>query len=149
MEAKMESECRWISNKAFVERRYQTTQLDGKTISGVQIIGWNPQEQAVQSWNFSSDGGFASGLWTPVPQGWSAQIRALPAMVHTTTSVNTFRRLDDNAYVWQAKLRTLGSQVLPDTQEIVLKRVKPSEVIPLSFSFSLRTNIFTLKNCWD
>jgi uncharacterized protein (TIGR02246 family) len=122
--AKMDSECRWVANKAFVERRYVTTQPDGQTISGVQIIGWNPQEQAVQSWNFSSDGGYATGLWTPVAQGWTAQIRGTTGDGTTTTSVNVLKRLDDNAYVWQAKQRTLGSQALPDSQEIVLKRVK-------------------------
>ena len=59
---KTASVCRWIANKSFLERNYTITQVDGTQASGIQLIGWNPQDGHVQSWNFSPDGGHAVGV---------------------------------------------------------------------------------------
>ncbi len=120
--AKTESVCRWVANKSFVERTYTVTQADGATASGVQLIGFNPQEGCVQSWNFSSDGGHAVGVWSPRAGGWAAEIRGVTGDGAPTTAVNLLTRLDDNAYVWQSVQRTAGGTPLADTDEVVLKR---------------------------
>jgi uncharacterized protein (TIGR02246 family) len=122
--AKSESVCRWVANKSFVERSYTITRLDGSTTTGVQIIGWNPIEGHVQSWNFSSAGGYAVGIWTPQTGGWSAEIRGVTGDGVETLAINTLTRLDDNAYVWQSTNRSAGGQELPDTEEVVMKRNK-------------------------
>ncbi len=120
--AKTESVCRWVAGKSFVERKYTITHADGSAASGVQLIGWNPQGGHVQSWNFSSDGGQAIGVWSPREGGWSAEIRGVTGDGTPTTAVNTLTRLDDNAYVWQSVNRSAGGRSLPDTEEVVLKR---------------------------
>ena len=120
--ASTESVCRWVANKSFVERSYTGTHADGTKTSGVQLIGWNPQGGHVQSWNFSSDGGHAVGVWTPRESGWAAEIRGVTGDGIATTAINQLTKLDDNAYVWQSVQRTAGGQSLPDTDEIVLKR---------------------------
>jgi uncharacterized protein (TIGR02246 family) len=124
--AKTESVCRWVASKSFVERNYKVTHADGTTASGVQLIGWNPEGGHVQSWNFSSDGGHAVGVWTPTADGWSAEIRGVTGDGLPTVAVNLLTRLDDNAYFWQSVQRTAGETSLPDTDEVVLKRL-PTE----------------------
>ena len=62
--AKMETDCRWVANKSFVQRSYTVTLPDQTTTSGVQLIGFNPLEGHIQSWEFSPDGGHAVGVWT-------------------------------------------------------------------------------------
>lgn len=126
--SKSESVCRWIANKSFVERTYTTTQPDGTVASGVQIIGWNPERGHVQSWNFSSEGGHAVGVWTPRQRGWAAEVLGVTGDGTPTTAVNTLTRLDDNAYVWQSVQRTAGGRSLPDTDEVVLKRRATAEL---------------------
>ncbi len=125
--AKSESVCRWVANKSFVERKYQVTQTDGTTTSGVQLIGWNPELGRVQSWNFSSDGGHAVGVWSPRENGWSAEMRGTTGAGLPTTAINLLTRLDDNAYVWQSIQRTLDGRPLPDTDEVVLKRRRAAQ----------------------
>jgi uncharacterized protein (TIGR02246 family) len=119
---KTESVCRWVANKSFVERKYTSTAVDGTKTSGVQLIGWNPDNGHVQSWNFSPDGGHAVGVWAPREGGWTAEMRGVTGDGMPTTSVNLLTRLDDNAYVWQSVQRTVGGISLPDTDEVVLKR---------------------------
>ncbi|MCA9143704.1 MAG: SgcJ/EcaC family oxidoreductase [Planctomycetales bacterium] len=120
--ATITSVCNWLANKSFVERRYTSAHADGTETSGVQLIGWNPMDGHVQSWDFSPDGGHAVGLWSPREGGWIAEMRGVTGDGAETTSVNTLTRLDDNAYVWQSVQRTMGGIELDDTGEVVLKR---------------------------
>lgn len=121
--AKTESVCRWVANKSFVERSYTATRPDGTTASGVQLIGFNPQAGHVQSWSFTSDGGHAVGIWSPREKGWSAEVHGVLGDGTSTTAVNLLTRLDDHAYVWQSVQRAAGGVSLPDTDEVVIKRV--------------------------
>src|SRR5262245_17357768 len=124
--ARSRSVCRWIADQTFVERTYSTKQPDGAVSSGVQIIGFSPESGRVQSWNFTSDGGHAVGVWTPRPGGWSAEMRGVMGDGTETTAVNLLTRLDDSAYAWQSVQRSAGGRALPDTDEVVLKR-RPAE----------------------
>lgn len=124
---RIQSHCRWIGNKSFVQRRYIVTEVDGTMSSGVQMVGWNPLDGHVQSWDFSPDGGHAVGIWAPVEGGWIAEIHGVTGEGLTTNSVNTMIRLDDNAYVWQSTGRSVGEESLPDTGEVILKRQTTSE----------------------
>jgi hypothetical protein len=122
---KTESECRWIGDKSFVERKYTTTGLDGAQKTGLQIIGWNAQDDQVHSWNFSPDGSFAVGVWAPIEDGWQASVTGATADGTPTTATNRLQRLDDNAYVWQSVERSLGDTAIPDTDEVVIRRATP------------------------
>jgi uncharacterized protein (TIGR02246 family) len=120
--AKSVSVCRWVANKSFVERKYTVMHPDGSKTTGVQLIGWNPQDGHVQSWNFSSDGGHAVGVWSPQENGWSAEVEGVTGEGASTTAVVTLTRLDENAYAWQSVQRTLDGNPVPDTDEVVIKR---------------------------
>ena len=98
------------------------TNPDHTTTSGVQLIGFNPEGNRIQSWNFSPDGGHAIGTWTPRDKGWAAEIRGVAGDGTITTAVNLLTKLDDNAYVWQSIQRTAAGAALPDTEEVVLTR---------------------------
>jgi uncharacterized protein (TIGR02246 family) len=119
---KTESVCKWIGDKSFVERRYTTKATDGAETTGVQIIGWNAQAGRVQSWNFSADGSFAHGVWSPTAGGWRASVSGVTVNGATTSAVNHLHRLDDNAYVWQSVDRSLGDAALPDSDEVIMRR---------------------------
>jgi uncharacterized protein (TIGR02246 family) len=120
--AKMETDCRWVANKSFVQRSYTVTLPDQTTTSGVQLIGFNPLEGHIQSWEFSPDGGHAVGVWTTHEGGWTAEMRGVSGDGSPTASVNTITMLDDNAYAWQSFQRRIGDVALPDTDEVVIKR---------------------------
>ena len=116
------SVCRWIAEGHFIERSYTSTHVDGTSSSGVQLVGWNPSAEHVQSWSFSPDGGYATGMWFPQPGGWVGHMLGTTGDGLPTSSINQFRKLDDNAYVWQAIHRSVGGKSLPDTHEVVWKR---------------------------
>jgi hypothetical protein len=118
----MEVDCRWIADGNFLERRYSVKRSDEVTSSGLQIIGWNPQAQQIQSWVFSSDGGHAVGLWNPTESGWAIEASGMLADGTPTRAVNLVTRLDDNAVVWRSIARLADDIPLADTEEVLLKR---------------------------
>ena len=63
-----------------------------------------------------------NNVWSPVEEGWRAETQGVTGEGAMSTSTIVLRRLDDNAYVWQALDRTLDGESLPDSDEIVLKR---------------------------
>ncbi|HQX51107.1 MAG TPA: nuclear transport factor 2 family protein [Planctomycetaceae bacterium] len=117
-----ESDFRWVADQSFVERKYTVTHVDGSQTSGIQMIGWNPQGNHIQSWTFEPQGGHSVGIWSPTEDGWSVIVKGTTGDGVPSMSVTTLRRLDDNAYVWQSTQRSLGGVALPDTDEVVLKR---------------------------
>lgn len=122
--ARSESVCRWIAGKNFVERQYSTKHADGTTASGLQIIGWDSQSGSIRSWNFSPDGGNATGVWSPIEGGWQAVVQGTTGDGRATSATNFLMRLDDNAYLWQSTERQVDGQSLPDTDQVVMKRQK-------------------------
>lgn len=122
--AKTEMTCRWIANKSFLERAYRVTKGSQVIAGGVQIVGWNAQLGRPQSWLFAADGGHVVGQWTPKENGWRIDSQGMLADGTPTSAVTTFTKLDDNAFAWQSLARTAAGMALPDTDELVLKRVQ-------------------------
>lgn len=124
---KTEYVCRWVANKSFIERKYIVTHPDQTVTGGIQFIGWNPQAERVQSWNFASDGGHSVGMWQPHDNGWVAELVGMTGQGVSTSAVNVFTKLDENACTWQSLRRRVGDQSLPDTDEVVIRRVPSKE----------------------
>lgn len=116
---------RWIANRSFLQREYTVRKGALTTSSGVQIIGWDPQSRQVRSWSFDASGGHGAGLWTPTPQGWRIQSSGVLADGIPTSSQDFIIRVagDDDVLGWRSERRKAGATELPDTPEIVLKRV--------------------------
>jgi len=121
-DVKSASDCRWIANKSYLQRTYSVTSKDQVTSSGMQIIGWNPRAQQIQSWTFSSDGGMAVGNWIGNEMGWVIELQGTQADGTPTSAINLLVPLDANGFSWQSVARHVGDISLPDTEEIVLKR---------------------------
>jgi uncharacterized protein (TIGR02246 family) len=120
--ATTKSVCRWLPGKSFLERRYSVADVGGRQSSGLQLIGWDSQKGRVVSWNFTSDGGHAVGVWAPRPNGWAIETVGYHLDGTETRAVNLLTRLDNNAYAWQSIHRSVNGASRPDTDEIVIKR---------------------------
>jgi uncharacterized protein (TIGR02246 family) len=122
-DAKMEVVCRWLANKNFIERKYSVQESGRETSSGLQVIGWDPLQQRVQSWTFTSDGGYAIGVWSPREKGWAVVSKGVMADGTISTSVNLMTLIDRDGLTWQSVERAAGGVRLPDLEEVLLKRV--------------------------
>ena len=65
------TECQWTENRSFITRSFTVAVQGEITMSGMQIIGWDPAARTIRSWTFDSDGSFAgSATWTCKKDRW-------------------------------------------------------------------------------
>ena len=123
----VEIDCRWIANKKFAERAFSVFENGSLTHSGKQIIGLDPVSQQITSWLFDSTGGHDVGVRTPQGKGWIVESTGVLADGTPTSAVNRLTAVDDDSFSWQSVNRTAGDQSLPDSSEVLVKRVSATD----------------------
>ncbi len=75
-DAEVELDCNWTKNKNFLTRAFKIS-VDGQTIRGMQVIGWDPAAKAIRSWTFDSNGTFAEATWEHRGDRWFIRNRGV------------------------------------------------------------------------
>jgi hypothetical protein len=91
-------------------------------LSGMQIIGWDPEAKIFRSWTFDSDGGFAEATWENKKDRWYVRNHGILADGRKATMTNIIKKIDDNSFSWQTIERTAGGEILPNIDEVVIVR---------------------------
>ncbi len=115
--------CDWAAGKSYLKRDFEVKR-DGQVISSsVEIIGWDPLQQQVASWTFSSEGGRSFGLWYQTAEGWLVQQSGVAADGSMTSAISWWAPLADGALGWSGAMRSIDGQPLADPRDVVLVRV--------------------------
>jgi uncharacterized protein (TIGR02246 family) len=122
-------DCQWLPGKSYLSRSYTVTEKGATVGSGLQIIGWDPTLQQIVSWTFNSDGGFGHEYWAQDGARWEIDATSTNPDGASGLARNLLTKLSDNAFSWHSVDRSLNDQLLPDTQEVRVKRVveKPAK----------------------
>jgi len=126
-QGQIQTTCAWTKNKNFLTRTFQVSVGEYVEMSGLQIIGWDASAKQIRSWVFDSDGGFAEGRWTNKNNHWYITKVGTLADGRKSSSVNVINRIDDNQFKWQSINRTVGGQLLPNIDEVVVVRAESVE----------------------
>ncbi|NIP86797.1 MAG: SgcJ/EcaC family oxidoreductase [Planctomycetales bacterium] len=118
----VETECSWTENRNYISRIYKVSLAEGVESSGLQIIGWDAKAKQIRSWLFDSSGGFVSGSWHKRGDRWVVQSVATLADGGSGSFTSIFRPLEDGRYGWQKVNRVVDGQLLPNTDEVIVKR---------------------------
>ena len=127
-QVRIETVCNWTKNKNFLTRAFTVSTEEGIDLSGIQIIGWDGVDKEIRSWTFDSDGGFASGTWSKQagdenqPTRWYVRKQGKTVMGEVTSAVNIISQNDDGTLSLQSVQRSLGNQILPNVDEVIVKR---------------------------
>ena len=129
-DATFDTNFRWIANKSFLQRDYETCRGDEVVATGTQIIGWNPKTEQIQSWSFDSSGGHGVGYWQTLPGGWRIQSVGVRADGTATSSIDCLIRVanENDVFGWRSVDRRAGNVELPYTPEIVFDRLSSERV---------------------
>ena len=126
-QGQIQTNCAWTKNKNFITRKFKVSVGEYVEMSGLQIIGWDASAKQIRSWVFDSDGGFAEGRWTNKKNHWYITKLGTLADGRKSSSVNVINRVDDNQFKWQSISRTVGGQLLPNIDEVVVVRSESAE----------------------
>ena len=58
----------WIAQKNFIKNSFMAIKDGHETLTGAQVIGWNPKSGKIVSWHFDAQGGFGNDAWTKEAQ---------------------------------------------------------------------------------
>jgi uncharacterized protein (TIGR02246 family) len=104
---------RWDKNQNFLMME-QTIKTGDNTLSLTQVIGWDASNQQIRSWIFDSRGGFGEAFWTRQGNEWENQAAGVVSDGRTTSSLNSWKYIDDHTAEWQSTQRQIDSQPMPD-----------------------------------
>ncbi len=114
----------WMAQKNFIKNTYIATKEGQATLTGGQIIGWNPKQGRIVSWHFDAQGGFGEDSWTKDGEKWVIEATGVLRDGSESTALNIVTRLDANSFTWQSVKRTLDGVRLPDTPVVKIVRLQ-------------------------
>jgi uncharacterized protein (TIGR02246 family) len=115
----------WILERKFMQRTYEITEQNRLIASGVHVIGWDAGSGQIKSWTFDSMGSSGSALWTRTRTGgWNIVSEGELPDGTPTSGIEILFPAGRDAVSWQAVGQYLGDLRVPDTKEVLLKRVE-------------------------
>ena len=114
----------WMAQKNFIKNTYIVTKDGQATLTGGQIIGWNPKLGRIVSWHFDAQGGFGNDVWTKDGSKWVIEATGVFRDGSESAAVNIVTPIDANSFTWQSMKRTLDGVSLPDIKPVKIVRVQ-------------------------
>jgi uncharacterized protein (TIGR02246 family) len=125
-DGKIASTVRWDEGQKFLVRKY-SIQIEGEpSRSGTQWIGWDPQAKQIRSWVFDSEGDFGQGQWTRSGDAWIVKAGGVTGDGLSTSATQIIEPVNKDAVKLRSTDRIVGTEQLPDIEEVVMVRKPPS-----------------------
>lgn len=119
--------CDWNSTGQYLIRKFLVEGEKGETLSGTEIIGWDPRAHRIRSWSFEPDGGFGESTWTRDGEQWVIDHRGTPTNGGDLSVTYLVTLLDADTLKVEAKDRMVNGEKQPALPEITLKRLGVSD----------------------
>ncbi len=100
-EVKVSTTFRWTANQTFLLRSFNVEEKDGVTMSGTQVIGWDPRAREIRSWSFNSDGSFGESTWSRNGDSWLSKSTQTLSTGDSASGTYVLGRVDANAFTMQ------------------------------------------------
>ena len=116
----------WTPDKKFMKSKCIINRNGAQPQEDTQVIGWDPQHNAIISWHFDSNGGFGNGTWSQqaADKKWTVCVAGVGADGSNSIALNVFTVKSADEFIWQSIHRTLDGDPVADTAPITLHRVK-------------------------
>lgn len=121
------TECQWTKNRNFMTRAFAASVRDEISMSGMQVVGWDPAAKQIRSWVFDSEGGFGEGTWEKKDNQWIITSTATQPDGGKASATHIMTMIDENSYTWQSTNRQVDGEILPNIAEVLIVRVPEGE----------------------
>jgi hypothetical protein len=114
--------CDYTKNESFLFRPFRIVQKNGDSLSGTQVIAWDPMQATIRSWTFDSMGGFGEETWSQSGNRYSIRAKYILPDGGTGSAIHVLTYIDDNTATWKSVNREIDGVLQPDTAEVTLVR---------------------------
>jgi uncharacterized protein (TIGR02246 family) len=115
----------WTDNNNFLLRSFDVRVKGKPALTGTQRIGWDPLTKQIKSWVFDSNGGYGEGLWTRAANQWVIKATGVRPDGRAATATQVLTMVNKDTLRWKSIDRTLGDEIRPEIDEIVMVRKPP------------------------
>jgi uncharacterized protein (TIGR02246 family) len=122
-----ETEATWTLDGHFITRTTRIAQEDGGAFVSVEVIGYDPVADQLQSWIVDNEGGFGSNLWRRDDNKWLIRSKATSPDGGQSSSQHILTVLDEKSYGLETINRILDGEALPNRDQIKIVRVADSK----------------------
>lgn len=85
-------------------------------------IGYDGASDQIRWWTFDDAGGFSSGIWHEVEDGWVVKSSGVTADGETNSAVQKLKFDGETTISWESTYRFLNGEPLPDVLMHIVKR---------------------------
>lgn len=114
----------WMAQKNFIKNTFNIVTDGEESLTGGQIIGWDPKLGSIVSWHFDAQGGFGHDVWTQDGAKWVIEATGIFRDGSESTAVNILTPIDANRFSWQSVNRKLEGVSLPDSERVTIVRIQ-------------------------
>jgi hypothetical protein len=126
-DSKITTTCSWKMNRKFLTRSFRVTLDNQVTLTGNQVIGWDPLAGQIRSWTFDSEGGIGEGLWIRDGNRWLVKTSFVLASGDRASAINVITYVDQDTLRWRSTNREIAGELQPNIPEVTVVRQKPAE----------------------
>jgi uncharacterized protein (TIGR02246 family) len=113
----------WVGNKAFIRSQFTVREKD-KTVTGMQMIGLDPDSDNLRTWTFEADGGYGEGTCTRDGNKWRFETSATLADGGSMTATNILTPINRDTFTWQPVNLTIDGEPVGNLPPVKVTRVK-------------------------
>ena len=124
--AVVHTDCVWSEDSNYLLRTFSVHTYDGRTIEGVQRVGWDAHEKKLRSWTFDSEGGFLTGEWSRDENTWVLTQRGVNAEGETISGTAVYTVIDAEMVTWQLQNVVVGDNVTAAGPVVTMVRRPPT-----------------------
>jgi uncharacterized protein (TIGR02246 family) len=129
-DARVSSSIRWALNKNYIIRDYSIELSGEPAMTGMMVLGYDPQAGQLKSWVFDSEGGHGEASWTRVNDNqWVLKARGRTRDGSPTSATQVITILNRDVVRHSSLDRIIGGEVAPDIAEVIMVR-KPPQPTP-------------------
>ncbi len=122
-DAEVSTTYEWLGNKAFIRGNVTVRQKE-QTISGMQVIGTDPETGELSVWVFESSGGVAQGTCTREGKTWVFDTEGQMADGGVLAATNILARVNNDTITWQPINLTVDDESIGNLPPVKVTRVK-------------------------
>ena len=126
-DARISSDIHWAMDRNYILRDYSIEVAGKEALTGLMVLGYDPQAGQVKSWVFDSEGGHGEADWTRVNDTqWVLRSRGHLRDGTPTSASQVITKLGEDSVRQNSLDRMIGGQLVPEVTEVVMVRRPPS-----------------------
>lgn len=121
-DVEVDASVQWDEGRNFIIGKYTIKRKGQKLLVTDQRIGWDPVQQKIRSWFFTTDGGFGEGVWTRSGDRWVVKITGTSGDGQSNSATFTYTMMSKDRYQWRATDRVVGDDVDEDREVVIVRK---------------------------